>query len=151
MVEVRDCPPLVFFAHRDAPALLAGYAEESALDGLPTPKPHEATYFRRESAGVQHVLGAFLGAALIGFLVLVIDMNGHYSEKLAVVESVFVAKEHRKTGAFDKLLAAAEERAGKVGAAGLFLTAAIAARLEKVMDHKPDYRESHRVFFKSLL
>jgi GNAT superfamily N-acetyltransferase len=134
MVEVRECTVLAFGAYPQTDTLLRDYAAESALEGLPAPKPHPETYFRRERAGVQHLFTAVAGGVLIGFIVLLVDMNGHYSEKLGVIESFFVGTEHRRTGAGNMLLAAAEERATREG----------------VMDHKPHYRETHRVFFRSL-
>lgn len=149
-MEVRDCPPLVFFAHRDAPALLAEYAAEASIAGLPAPQPDERSYFRLEANGVLHPLAAYdADERMVGFIVLLVSLNPHYGVKLGVIESFFVASEHRGSGAGLRLLRAAEACAEAQGAAGLLVSAPIKGRLADVLDAHDAYNETNRVFFRS--
>lgn len=151
MVEVREGTVAGFFAYREAPTLLAEYAAESSIDGLPTPAPHEPTYLRLERSGSMRLLVATLDGALIGFLVLLVTLNPHYSAQLAVAESVFVAAEHRDTGAGWMLIDAAEEIAKSKAAAGLLLVAPIGSRFARALELDKASRETNRVFFRSLV
>lgn len=127
----------------------AEYAAESAIEGLPPPAAHFQTYRMMEAAGAMHVLGAYRGADLIGFIILLVSMNPHYGLPLAVTESFFVAHIDRKSGAGLKLLRAAEDLAAKLGAQGLLVSAPAGGRLADVMPGA-GYRETNRVFFRSL-
>jgi GNAT superfamily N-acetyltransferase len=150
MVEVQECTALAFGAYPQVGALVAEYAAESSIDGLPTPKPHEPSYLRLERAGIMHVLIALVDGAVVGFLVLLVNMNPHYGEKLAVIESFFVGKAHRKSGAGGRLLRRAEEIGRERGAIGLLLSAPVNSVLARIMEQGKRYRETNRVFFRSL-
>lgn len=150
MVEVRKCSWLEFSAYREFPALLDAYARECAIEGLPAPKADERVYLMRERTGMQHVLVATLDDALVGFLVLLNGPNAHYSAKIGVAESFFVAPEHRKSGAGLALRQAAEELAASDGAVGFLICAPLDSKLARVMERDKGYRETNRVFFRSL-
>ncbi len=150
MTTIRQISVDDFFAHHDAPALLAEYAAESAIDGLPTPTPDQAKYQLIERTGALHVLAAFQGDTLLGFLALLVSFNPHYSTQLAVVESFFVGSAYRRTGAGLKLLKKAENVASMEHADGLLISAPVNGRLAAVMDGHGSYRETNRVFFRSL-
>lgn len=150
MVEVQKCSWLEFSAHREFPALLDEYASESATEGLPTPKADENLYLTLERSGAMHVLIAKVEDALVGFLVLLVSRNPHYSTKLAIAESFFVAADRRKTGAGRALIAAAKRLGRDLGAAGFFVSAPLGGKLAKVLERDRSCRESNRVFFWSL-
>ena len=137
------------FAHHDAQALLAEYAAESAIDGLPTPTPDQERYRLIESSGALRVLAAFQGDTLMGFLALLVSVNPHYSAMLAVIESFFVGAAYRKTGAGLALLHQAEEVARQAHADGLLVSAPSGGRLAQVLP-ATGYRETNRVFFRGL-
>lgn len=149
MQDIRPCSVDQFFAHPNAAALLAEYGAESRIHGLPAPTPHPDTYRLIEQSGAMHVFAALDGEALIGFIVLLISFNPHYSARIGVVESFFVTNEHRKTGAGLRLLRAAEARAFEIGATGLLVSAPAGGRLEHVMSRQP-YRQTNSVFFRGL-
>lgn len=150
MVEVRDCSGLEMGAFKDLPTLLAEYGEESAIAGLPPPKIDEVSYLRMERAGISNLVVATLDGELIGFILVIVNLNPHYSAKLAVVESFFVAKAHRKSGAGRMLQKRAEEIAKQKGAVGLLMSAPVGSRLARVLELDKGYRETNRVFFRSL-
>lgn len=102
-----------------------------------------------EEVGILHVLGAFRDGKLCGFLSMLISVLPHYGVPVAATESYFVALEHRKSGAGLMLLREAERHATERGAVALLVTAANHSKLADVLS-RTGYRESHRLFFRSL-
>lgn len=147
---VESCTVEEFFAHPDAPALLAEYAEESSIDGLPPACPDNVAYEALERSGALTLLVAREEDRLLGFVVLLVYQNPHYSVRIGVGESIFVANTHRKTGAGDKLRKAAEHLAARQGAVGVLFTAPLFSRFAEVLDAAPAYVETNRVFFRPL-
>ena len=149
LIDIRTISFADIWAASNIDALLAEYAEESSLSGLPTPVPLRDLYELLEQSGSCVLLGAYKGDELVGFLAMVVSMNPHYSQVLAVTESYFVASEHRKTGAGLRLLTAAESLAKAKGAIGILVSAPVQSRLAQVMPGV-GYRETTRAFFRSL-
>ncbi len=131
------------------PDLLAEYAAESAIEGLPPPSAKMETYHHLERSGFLHVLAAWAGDTLAGFITVLAAPLPHYGRTVAVSESFFVAQEHRGTGAGLKLLRAAEALAAKLGSPGLLVSAPYAGDLFKVLP-RVGYVETNRVFFKAV-
>lgn len=129
--------------------LLGEYAQESALEDLGTANPQFATYKQMEAMGVAHLLGAFEGDTLVGFLVLLVSVVPHFGKPIASTESYFVARAARKTGAGLKLLHEAEQIAREAGAVGFFVSAPMGSRLAQVLPGV-GYRETNRLFFRGL-
>lgn len=148
-MEIRHCTVAEVMAHPDMPALLAEYASESAIEGLPTPAPSVEDYLTLERSGATFLLGAFHDGALIGFVFVLVYRNPHYSAKIGVSESLFVARAHRKTGAGLALLRTAEHVAEERGAHGLLVSASHRSALCKVLPGT-GYTQSNAVFFKTL-
>lgn len=139
-----------FFSAPNAEALLAEYAAECAIAGLPAPMPSREMYEAIEASGMARVIGAFCDDRLVGFIVLLVSFNPHYSAKLAVCESYFVGKDHRKSGAGLRLRNAAVDVAVDLGAKGIFICAPKGGKLAEVMEKSGDYIETNRVFFRGL-
>lgn len=152
MEKVTICQITVddLFDHHDAPSLLAEYGAESSIYGLPAPKPDQEIYRLLERSGALHVMAAFQGDTMLGFLALIVSANPHYSTKLAATESYFVGADYRKTGAGLKLRKQAEELATMRGAKGFLISAPASGKLADVMASDRNYRETNRVFFRSL-
>lgn len=131
------------------PDLLAEYAAESSIKGLPAPSAKMETYRHLESGGFLHVLASWLGDTLTGFITVLAAPLPHYGRTVAVSESFFVAKAHRSTGAGLKLLRTAEELAAKLGSPGLLVSAPFEGDLFKVLP-RVGYVETNRVFFKAV-
>lgn len=131
------------------PDLLAEYAAESAIKGLPAPSARMETYRHLERTGFLHVLAAWMGNTLTGFITVLAAPLPHYGRTVAVSESFFVAREHRGTGAGLKLLRGAEDLAAKLGSPGLLVSAPFEGDLFKVLP-RVGYVETNRVFFKAV-
>ncbi len=145
MIVIRRCT----FEEIDASGLLSEYAQESAICGLPAPAVQMEMYNAMEAVGIICPLGAYLENILIGGVTLLSPVLPHYGVKVGVTESFFVSKKWRKTGAGLKLLNAAEVYAKEIGCAGLLVSAPVGGDLDKVLPRR-GYRESNRVFFKSV-
>lgn len=130
--------------------LLAGYARESALPELGGIDPQWAMYERMESAGVAVLLAAFSDDVLVGFLVLIVSVVPHFGRAIASTESIYVAPEHRKSGAGMRLLHEAESIARGTDAVGLYVSAPHGSQLAEVLDKHKSYRETNHLFFRGL-
>lgn len=131
----------------DLTSLLAGYAAESAIAGLPPPAARMDSYRELEGRGLLQVLSATHEGRLIGFLTLLVPVLPHYGVAVAVSESFFVAREYRGTGAGLKLLRAGEELARRANSPGLLVSAPFEGDLFRVLP-RVGYTEASRVFFK---
>lgn len=131
--------------------LLAEYAAESRIEGLEAHKTgvQVGTYRALEAAGVLHMLGAYEGDKLVGFLLMLVSVLPHYGVKAATTESYFVQAMHRSGGAGAKLLHEAERIAREAGAVGLLVSAPAGGRLARVLPHA-GYTHTNEVFFRSL-
>lgn len=123
------------------------YASESAIAGLPKPVVQSDTYKMLEQAGALQLIGAFSNDKMIGFISVLSNKLPHYGVLMAVSESFFVAKSHRKTGAGLRLLREAERYALSIGSPGLLVSAPSGGRLAGVLPNV-GYQETNRVFYK---
>jgi GNAT superfamily N-acetyltransferase len=134
-------------ASPEFPALAREYAEETLIDGMPAPSVQWKTYRRLESAGLLAVFTARLDGTLLGFITVLLAELPRYGERVAMSESFFVAKAHRRTGAGLRLLRRAERHARERGSRGLFVSAPCRGELSAVLP-RLGYDEAHRIFFK---
>lgn len=129
-------------------AILAEYAAESAIAGLPPPSAKVETYRTLEAARMLHTFSALTTSGqLAGFITVLAPELPHYSAVVAVAESFFVAKRYRMTGAGVELLHAAEDKALALGSPGLLVSAPFAGKLFEVLP-RLGYVETSRIFFK---
>lgn len=134
---------------REFPALIEEYAAESAIAGMPSPRAKLESYRAYERTGMLHVFSAAKDGALVGFITVLVAPLPHYSMPWAVVESFFVASEHRAGGPGLRLLAAAEQQAVECFSPRLQVCAPMNGRLIELLP-KCDYVETNRVFTKKL-
>ena len=125
------------------------YADESAIPGMPRPNRQKEMYRQLEQAGLFHLVGAFVGGELVGFVSLLASVLPHYGVMVASTESIFVEPEHRKSGAGKMLMREAERLATSIGAVGLLVSAPSGGRLAAILP-RSGYQESNRVFFRRL-
>ena len=147
---IRQCTISELEAAPNIHDLLAEYAEESSIAGLPTPAAQVETYRAIESSGALHIIAAFEGDLLIGYITVLSTVLPHYNEVVSVTESYFVSKEHRSSGAGLKLLRSAERFAREIGSLGLLVSAPTGGALSDVLP-RVGYKETNRVFFRSLM
>lgn len=129
--------------------LLDEYASESSISGLPHPFAKVEVYKNLEANGAIEVIGSFLDGELVGFIIVLAPILPHYSARVAVVESFFVMKEYRKTGAGLKLEKAAREYAKEQNSCGILFSSPVGGSLAEVLP-KIGYTETNRVFFRSI-
>lgn len=129
--------------------ILQEYAAESAIKGLPHPLAKVDSYKQMELSGALHVIGAFFSDVFVGYIIMLSPILPHYSVRVAVVESFFVAKEYRKTGAGLKLLHEAENQARAAGGHGILISTPAGGNLAEVLPHV-GYEHTNQVFFRAL-
>ena len=127
--------------------LISEYEQESLVDGFPKADLQLNMYRMMELTGNLHVIAAYIGGELVGFLTLVVNVLPHSGKSFGTVESYFVAQAHRKHGPGLDLLRAAEWLAEACGAVGLLVTAPKGGKLARVMP-RAKYKHTHEVFFK---
>lgn len=132
-----------------AEALLKEYATELVVDGAPAFSAKTEIYHTLEASGLFHTIGAFLGDKLVGFVTVLVSVAPHVGVLMAVTESLFVAKAHRKTGAGLKLIRQAEACAIEKGAPCLLISAPFGGVLAEVLP-RIGYVETNRIFFRDL-
>ncbi|MDR1351526.1 MAG: GNAT family N-acetyltransferase [Zoogloeaceae bacterium] len=150
MIEIHKLSPNEFWAQAGVEALIDAYADECALAGLPRPAPDRDLYDDMNTFGALRVFGAFRDDTIIGFAVLLVSPNLHYGILLATMESLFVAKGQRSTGAGLMLLRQAEQAARDAGAQAFLVCAPVGSSLEKILTQSTSFRETNRVFCKGL-
>lgn len=123
------------------------YADECALAGLPPIDAKFASYPMLDASGFFHVYRAKVDGELVGFVTLLMPVIPHYGVAVAVAESLFVSKPHRKTGAGLKLIRTAEKHAREAGSPALMLSAPTGGVLAELLPNM-GYRETNRVFMK---
>lgn len=148
-IKIKECPVSTILSSNTA-GLLAEYAAESSINGMPPINTDSKTYMAMERSGCLQAIGAFKGDKLVGVIVLLTSVLPHYSALTTVTESFFVAKKYRKGGTGLKLLKAAEEYARDRGAVGMLVSAPAGGSLEKVIP-RMGYSHSNTIFFKGFL
>lgn len=147
MVDIRPCMISEIEQAANFAALLAEYAAESSIAGLPHPSAQMPMYHTLEAAGALVCFGAFQDGELLGFVLVLTHIMPHYGVGISTTESYFVASAHRKTGAGILLRHAAERHAQQRGSAGILISAPHGGRLAEVLTHS-GYRQTNDVFFK---
>ncbi len=148
-VAVRRCTYAELEAAPGFAALLEGYADEAALNPEWKANPQGGMYEAMEGSGALHIFGAFDDEMLVGFILVLVSVLPHFGRRAAVIESFFVAKEARRTGAGLMLLRRAERLSEEMTAEGLFVSAPTGGVLADVLEGT-EYRETSRIFFKEV-
>lgn len=145
---VYPCP---FGSMVDDPAfdgLVAEYAEECKMRGMPEPDWAREVYEGMEHMGIVHCLVLRdTEYKMVGFSVLLCTVVPHYNKLVVTTESLFVTREYRKGGGGMKLIKAIEGHAQQIGAVGLLLSAPEGGSLAAVAP-KIGYTHASNVFFK---
>ena len=86
--------------------------------------------------------------SIVGFAAVLWAIIPHYGRKVATVESVFIAKAHRHSGAGMRLLEEIETLAIGAECVGILYSSPAGGRLEVLLDNKDGYRRTNSVFYK---
>lgn len=129
--------------------LAEAYRVEAAIDDLPMASYKADIYRSMEAAGLLHILGAYQGDRLIGFLSLIVSVLPHYNMTCATAESYFVDAKHRRGGPGIKLLRKAESLSEELGAGVLLLSARPDSPLSVILP-RSGYAPANTVFYRRL-
>lgn len=122
-IEIRHCTVADIEAAPNRDALIDEYATSSAIDGLGKPDVQFPLYRAIEANGALHVIGAFAGEELVGFMGLIVSVLPHYGAVVGTSESFFIAPNARKGGTWKRMVEEAKILAAAIGAKGLFISA----------------------------
>jgi GNAT superfamily N-acetyltransferase len=150
--RVLEFRPVSFTEILDSPraaALLQEYSAECSIPEIGTPDPQREIYGRMESSGLMQSLGAFDGEDLVGFATILVFVLPHYGKKIANVESMFLAKSHRRGDAGKQLMDRIEAACVKNRCAVVLYNARAGSSLERLLTHLPDYTRTNSVFLRS--
>ncbi len=143
-----ECKPITFRTIRDAPRLLAEYAEECSISLIGKPDPQWDTYEALEASGALAVFGVFVDEKLVGFASVLAYILPHYGVMAGTVESLFVSSPYRGTGAGLYLMRAVETFARLVGCKAILYSAPVGGKLEALLDRSAT--RTNAVFCKAL-
>lgn len=146
---VRKCTVVEIMEDPAFDALIAEYAAESAVEGMPPPRAKMEAYVAMEMTGMLHPFGAFKDGELVGFISVLTPTLPHYGRLVASAESFFVTKSHRKGGAGLRLLKAVEQVAAEEGSPGIFVSAPIKGMLVEILPRR-GYTACSQIFFKKV-
>lgn len=130
--------------------LIREYSEECSIPEIGPINPQRHIYDRMEESGLMHGVGAFDGEKLVGFALLLIFVLPHYGKKVANVESMFLAKSHRKCGEGRNLIRHIESVAKDHQCSAMLYNVRQGTRLESLMTALPEYKQTNSVFLKNL-
>lgn len=133
---------------RNQVELLAEYAAECSVPGLPPFKPCWALYEVLEATGSYRVFAAFNGESIVGFAAVLTTINPHYTQMIATVESLFVTKASRDGMTSARLMEAIEDHARVRGCKAILYSAPAGGDLEAVLGKR--YARTNAVFYKPL-
>lgn len=150
MLEIRRRTFSQVSREKGFDALLAEYAQECGIQGLPEPAPRFETYRMLDTSTMFFGLGAYLDDKLIGFAAVLAPLMPHYGRSIATMESIFVTRAYRrKTGAGMALLREAQEIAREIGSPAIMISAPTESPLERVLP-KLGFRATNTVFMRTL-
>lgn len=134
----------------NAQELIDAYARECSIPEIGTPNPQSSMYSLLEASKMLHSFGVYRGEFLIGFAAVLVSILPHYGEKVATLESIFVAPEHRLGHAGRLLMLAVEQCAAAEGCAAVLYTAPAGSRFDQFLSQMDAYRQTNRVYCRRL-
>ena len=129
--------------------LVQMYEQESRHPSLPPCNPDWQQYTNLENLNAGHFFTATHKGELVGFAVLVISPVPHYSALFGVLESLYVHKDKRSTGAGLKLIRAAEKAAKAKKCLAMGISAPVNGVLAAVLN-STKYTLSNLMYLKVL-
>jgi GNAT superfamily N-acetyltransferase len=129
--------------------LVAEYAQECHVAGMPPCEYQGDIYRGLETTGRVRLIAAYIDGVLVGFCNLLVSVLPHYGKVVGTAESIFVGKAHRGTGAGLGLIRMAEQVCAEAGAVGMLMSSPANGSMERLMPTL-GYTHSNTVFFKAL-
>jgi GNAT superfamily N-acetyltransferase len=129
--------------------LIAEYAVECSIPAIGKINPQPDTYAAMEKAGLLHSFMAYECGGKVGFAMVLTPILPHYGKRLATIESIFVAKAHRRSAAGQALMNAVERFAKQLGCAGILYSSPAGGKLERLLEAHKEYQRTNAVFYRS--
>ena len=143
---VKKCTIADVEAEPNLAELIAEYAAECSIEGMPEPRFKWDLYKSIEGAGMMHAYAAHVEGVLVGFAFVITTVNPHYSIVLATTETLFVTKDARRSHAGGRLLMCAKQCARDVGSPQLFISAPVGSVLEAMLDDRKDCQKTNSIY-----
>jgi GNAT superfamily N-acetyltransferase len=148
-ITIKTCTVADVITAPNYETLIDAYALESAINGIPDPRPNIDLYRVMETAGLLTVLSAFDADKLVGLLAMNVSIVPQYGLNMGAIVVFYVDDEHRKQGTGLHLVKHAEDIAREKGAAVLLMGAPADGRLAKAA-RMMGFTASHISFSKVL-
>jgi GNAT superfamily N-acetyltransferase len=133
-----------------AVSLLSGYADECAIPLIGQPTPSAPMYAALESSHALQCFGAYDGDDLIGFASVLTTIYPHYSKKVATIESLYVGKNQRGSGAGRALMQAVENYAADHECVAILYSAPACGDFSQLLARDSHYKRTNSVYCRSL-
>lgn len=133
---------------KDQPELLAEYAAECGIAELGPISPQWEMYERMQAVGLLQMFGVYVNGEMIGFASVLVSILPHYGFIAATVESLFVAREHRSSGAGARLMKAIERHARDRECKAVFYGAPAGGKMEGLLGKR--YVRTSSMYYKPL-
>ncbi len=148
-MKIIPCTALEIINHPSFEALREEYIEECANAKLPKPQEKIEIYKTLDACGHLYGFAAFHDTTLLGFVFVLAPTMPHYGRLIAVVDSIFVAKKYRKSGAGLKLIRQAEQCAMSIGSPALIISVPLNGDLDKLLP-RLKYTATNKAYTKEL-
>jgi GNAT superfamily N-acetyltransferase len=148
MISIRSSSYTEWLAEA---GLIAEYAAECSIPAIGEINPQAETYAAMENIGIMHSFAAFYGERMVGFATVLTPVMPHYSKRVATIESLFVARESRRSGAGHELMRAVEGYAEQSGCVGILYSSPAGGQLERLLETSKHYQRTNAVFFRRFI
>lgn len=147
---IRELPFAKLEAEYGFAALVEEYYTEAGNPGLPRPKYDSAQYRKLCQLGLMHTFAAMSDGVLLGFMMLIVTELPKYSLPIATLDTIFVGKAYRMSGAGVRLLKQAEAVTAARGCSWMLASSPSEGHLADVLP-RLGYVESNRIFLKAVV
>jgi GNAT superfamily N-acetyltransferase len=134
----------------NAQQLIDEYGAECSIPLIGKIDQQPQIYAALEAAGIFHCFGVYAGDELVGFASILASVLPHYGQKVASVESLFLASAYRPGCTGKALMAAIESHARLLECVAIVYTAPINSALAMVLLATKPYALTNAVFCKRL-
>ncbi|WP_348269753.1 GNAT family N-acetyltransferase [Edaphobacter paludis] len=132
----------------DSTSLIAEYAAECSIPAIGEINPQRETYSLMENAGLLHSFMVLENGEKIGFAMVVTPIMPHYGKRVASIESLFITKNRRRSGAGLELMRAVEQAVKQLGCVGILYSSPAGGQLERLLEASKAYQRTNAVFFR---
>lgn len=148
---IRKISYLDILGDSNAQELLKAYAAECSIPVLGSINPQSEIYSALEQSGSSHCFGVYEGDDLVGFANALTSVLPHYGRMAAVVESLYVGREHRSGGAGRTLMSTIEGYGRDAGCGSILYSAPVGSRLAHLLSASRQYAHTNSIFCRSLV